>query len=309
MYEALSFRSYNSYSPRTGMSIPGSCRWALTVSAAICVGIGVDVIYGDTDSVMYTTDFDPISTSPISPYLHHFKNMHMNASDYQLCEYMSGGTTCSGLTHVHKSNTFLNGLLNNVINSVVAFTCFTTLQMEQQVAIKGKRAQACSYVFPSFIVISKKHYGGFKANNDVYTKSLLYVHRTGIRIGAESLEEFVGIVLREKDIDEAKMSLSRMCAEYKWKIKSHEYRHLLDINITQAGVRGTYIKVLPTSGNNVSYELSEELTDAYIVDIDYYKNSMRKSLECVSAAIGMLDCDAILSGRLMRNGWCHITRR
>jgi DNA polymerase elongation subunit (family B) len=42
------------YSPRCGMAITACCRWALNVTAAIIGKLGFDVLYGDTDSVMFT---------------------------------------------------------------------------------------------------------------------------------------------------------------------------------------------------------------------------------------------------------------
>lgn len=54
LYGIMSFPQYNTYSPRCGMSITACGRWALNMTAAIIGNLGFDVLYGDTDSVMFT---------------------------------------------------------------------------------------------------------------------------------------------------------------------------------------------------------------------------------------------------------------
>jgi hypothetical protein len=53
LYGCMTFRAYNTYSPRCGMSVTGCGRWSLNVSSVIAQSLGMSVVYGDTDSIMY----------------------------------------------------------------------------------------------------------------------------------------------------------------------------------------------------------------------------------------------------------------
>lgn len=52
IYGAISFSSYPSYSPVSGMSVTSIGRWMLNVCIVVTMCIGHTVVYGDTDSVM-----------------------------------------------------------------------------------------------------------------------------------------------------------------------------------------------------------------------------------------------------------------
>ena len=53
MYRALSFGQYNTYSPRCGMSVTSIWMWCLNITAVVITCLGFNVLYGDTDSIMF----------------------------------------------------------------------------------------------------------------------------------------------------------------------------------------------------------------------------------------------------------------
>jgi DNA polymerase elongation subunit (family B) len=66
----------------------------------------------------------------------------------------------------------------------MSYTCFVELSVTQQetgslIPIKYK-----SVVFPSFIVTSKKHYVGMRRDEELYTKGMIYIRRSGSRLSS-----------------------------------------------------------------------------------------------------------------------------
>ena len=54
MYGALSYAEYNTYRPRCGMVVTAGVRWSLNVAMSVCWCMVFDIVYGDTDSIMFT---------------------------------------------------------------------------------------------------------------------------------------------------------------------------------------------------------------------------------------------------------------
>jgi hypothetical protein len=93
MFGVMSFRHYNFYSPRCGTSITGSGRWAINVSAAIVRGLGFELVYGDTDSVMYTVDSNNASNDLIYSYIRYLNRTYVDIDPIDAMEFISGNQT------------------------------------------------------------------------------------------------------------------------------------------------------------------------------------------------------------------------
>lgn len=65
MYGVVGFVHSPSYSPYVAASITSIGRWVLTASQCIAVGLGFNVIYGDTDSLMVTPNTKDPSLTPL----------------------------------------------------------------------------------------------------------------------------------------------------------------------------------------------------------------------------------------------------
>jgi hypothetical protein len=90
MYGVMSFRHNNSYSPRCGTSVTGCGRWSLNVSAAVVNGLGFEIIYGDTDSVMYAIDFQRPDVSLVRCYTSQMVASYINVSETDIKEFVAG---------------------------------------------------------------------------------------------------------------------------------------------------------------------------------------------------------------------------
>jgi hypothetical protein len=67
-----------------------------------------------------------------------------------------------------------------ILNIVMSYTCLTGLSVEQQDTEFTMSTGYNSVIFPSFMVVSKKHYVGMLRDQSLYTKGMNYVRRTSI---------------------------------------------------------------------------------------------------------------------------------
>ncbi len=75
------------------------------------------------------------------------------------------------------------------------------------------------------------------------------------------------------------------------------YRYLLNIDMVLMGVKGDYIKVIPSHHSNNKYIPSCEFNDNTRVDTNYYINSMNTALQSGTKALGMVSYDTIITGQ------------
>ena len=92
MYKALSYSEYNTYSPVCGMGGTEGGRWYLNVAMSVCWCMGFDIVYGDTDSIMFTI---PVKVSmnrryPMILYVASMMNDMPTLSLHTVSKYISG---------------------------------------------------------------------------------------------------------------------------------------------------------------------------------------------------------------------------
>lgn len=180
MYGAMSFRHYNSYSPRCGTSVTGSGRWSLSVSAAVVSGLGFEVVYGDTDSVMYTLDFDGSRSDLIHLCAKNILDSYTDLTTTDLMEFISGNERAFVCSDKHLLP--ISNVVVKVLNKIMSYTCFGHLRVEQQETESTAPRNYKSIVFPSFMITSKKHYVDMKRDGELYTKGMNYIRRSGCKM-------------------------------------------------------------------------------------------------------------------------------
>lgn len=296
MYGVMSFRHYNSYSPRCGTSVTGCGRWSLNVSAAIVNGLGFELVYGDTDSVMYTLNWNSGEKSLTNLYATHILNSHVDASKTNVMEFICGNVRSLGCTDPHLLP--ISNIVVKILNKIMSYTCLTRLSVEQQETDSTMPVEYKSLVFPSFMITSKKHYVGMRRDGQLYTKGMNYIRRSGSMLSSVATQEFVKIALSNEGINVIKLNLSRTCSELKWKISCGKYPQLLNINMKYMGKRANYIRVAPVTGGQYKYVESHVVPGVYTIDSNYYMNKIRTSLVLVTNALG-IDVDLIYSGVLL----------
>ena len=92
MYEALSYAEYNTYIPRCGMGVTTGGRYSINVAMGVCWCMGFDIVYGDTDSIMFTI---PVKVSmnrryPMILYVASMMNDMPTLSLHTVSKYISG---------------------------------------------------------------------------------------------------------------------------------------------------------------------------------------------------------------------------
>ena len=265
--------------------------------AAVVSGLGFEVIYGDTDSVMYSIDFQTSDTSLVHCYVNQIHESYVNVSEIDISEFVAGSKDAFICTDRHVLP--ICNIVVKVLNTIMSYTCLTGLSVEQQRTEFTMSTGQNSAIFPSFMVVSNKHYVGMLRDQSLYTKGMSYIRRSGSTLSSIASEEFVKTVLSTPDINLIRIKLSRLCAEYKWKVGSGRYPHLLDINIKYMGKRANYIRVVPVLGGPYRYIESSDVTELFNIDKDYYYKNIRTSLETVTKALGV-DIDPIYSGEVTR---------
>ncbi len=293
MYGAMSFQHYNSYSPRCGTSVTGSGRWALNVASSIIKGLGFEVIYGDTDSVMYTLEPCSESRSLVNNYVDHINEVHVDTEPTNIMEFVSGNNNVIATNNLHLLA--VCNIVVKVVNNVMSYTCFRDLRIEQQETSCTTPKGCKSVIFPSFIVSSKKHYVGILRNGELYTKGMNYIRRSGSTLSSATTLEFITIVLNGTNINAIKLALSRSCQEYRWKITRGEYKHLLGIKMKYRGLASNYIKTIPSSTNPNNYVDFDSVNNLSIVDMKHYAAIIQTSLKIVTVPLGV-NSDSIYSG-------------
>ncbi len=118
---------------------------------------------------------------------------------------------------------------------------------------------------------------------------------------AASLEEFVRIALKYSSTDAALIELSRACSHYKSMITRANHRRFLEIKMTHVGVKGTFIRVVPNNTGDSKYIEIRKFSDSTKVDVAYYTMAIKTSLESVTTAMGLADCDSVFAGSLLGN--------
>ena len=210
MYDVLSFPQYNTYSPRCGMSITAMGRWALNVTCAIICCLGLEVIYGDTDSVMFTLpgmhnsgaifareDLD----RPIITYIESISKNGQTVHSVHKCEYLSGSK--GALVIADDNNQYMYGIIPKIVNYIMSYTCLTQLKVEHQETGASTSTGIMSNVYQSFVLLSKKHYTSRLFNDEMHDKGISYVRRTGSYLRNTAMRKFLRVLLETSDINSA----------------------------------------------------------------------------------------------------------
>lgn len=105
-------------------------RWALHVAIAIVGRLGCIVIYGDTDSLMFSIPDAKANEGRLLPvYVQSLATKH-GLTRAESLEYVSGAR---GFPDVEMSaDGWLNSCIPNIVNKIMSFTALGTLAIESQ---------------------------------------------------------------------------------------------------------------------------------------------------------------------------------
>ena len=153
---------------------------------------------GDTNSVMYTMGSNVSSNSLVHSHVNYLKNSHVDTRSIDIMEFISGNKGAIPFSDVHSIPTC--GVVVKMSNNIMSHTCFTGLSVEQQEIDSTVLSNHRSFVFPSFMNTSKKHYVAMKSDGTLHTKGMNYIRKSGSVLSSTTTKEFVRIALRHETL-------------------------------------------------------------------------------------------------------------
>ena len=123
MYGALSYAEYNTYSPRCVMGVTAGGQCYVNVAMSVCWCMGFSIVYGDTDSIMFTIHVKVYMNRryPMRPYVAIMMNDRPIISLHTVSEYISRSSGCEN--KFPKKLYYMCNILPRIINLIVSYTC------------------------------------------------------------------------------------------------------------------------------------------------------------------------------------------
>ena len=164
------------------MGVTEGGQWSLNVAMSVCWCMGFDIVYGDTDIIMFTI---PIKVSmnrryPMIPYMDSMMNERPKILLHTMSEYISGSSGCEN-TFPRKFYYMCN-IMSRIINLIMSYTCMQHLKIEHQDNGSNIASGLKNSVYRRFIVFGKKHYVGGCYDVSTDEKGVLYFRRSGSKL-------------------------------------------------------------------------------------------------------------------------------
>ena len=303
MYGALSFAQYNTYSPRCGMSITAIGRWSLTVASCIIASLGLDVIYGDTDSVMFclpsSSDLRN-NTTPLRASYPPPIHTYISRTGYETCDRINERVAeilcdSKGLNMAYNSSLgHLRGLVPKLINKILSYTCVNKLLIEHESTGHVTEQGIHSSVRKRFLILKKKNYVSMLQDYSIKSKGVSYVRRTGAALRDDTLLCFVRVALEEDNPTDQRRCLAFQYKRFVMSVNNKTPVTLFHIRQTVGGKTGNYLKIAHPNINYIS--VADFSVGVYKLDQRYYTSIIMKSLDAVCRCIGWADSDSVTAG-------------
>jgi DNA polymerase elongation subunit (family B) len=315
LYGCLAFREYNTYSPRCGISVTCIGRWSLTAAIAIVKSMGCTVLYGDTDSVMFTIENlstrdssrSGSSTSQLSylDWLEHprhlmpqyieFITSYSTLDHYEAREYVCGNGWLDNSLDRFIGTT--RGIVPKIVNEILSYTFLSGLKVEHQSSGKFKDSGNERYVSKYLMVMTAKHYVIQDMTGDLHSKGVSYVRRTGSAIVDMASKRFIDIVFCHGCGTKALEELRREYERLRNMLVLGKDKGLYKVRATVNGATRDYIRIKPPHGNTKglqyiefgSYDMENMSNKSMAIDLEYYISQMRSSLKKVCLCVGLPD--------------------
>jgi DNA polymerase elongation subunit (family B) len=308
LYGCLAFRDYNTYSPRCGMSVSAAGRWSLTVAICIVQSLGCIVVYGDTDSVMFTipefnqdifrtfvTEENPglqrrtnVGNRSLLPYYVDIICSHLEIDRYEACESICGSTDFGNIGHSMFKN--MVGVVCKIVNIVMSYTSMARLKVESQETEAKTELGNKRYVFSKMVVLASKHYIARDMSGNPYSKGVSYVRRTGSLVSDLAAKQFSAIILGTSSKTSAIKGLRREYQVLLNNIRSRKYPEIYRVRATKNAVTKDFVRIVPRPGANKGARYAEfEQQDEETVGLGFYTEVVKSCLRSICKCIGLPD--------------------
>ena len=313
LYGILSFTMYNTYSPRCGMSITACGRWALNATACIISALGFDILYGDTDSVMFALAgnvsivdaFTPSSRDrPIQDTVDAMTLLHPGISTHHLSEYLAGSPGSDALCNQHMHN--IRGLVPRIVNRVMSFTCLVDLKIETQDTKVTVDGSIKSRVYKSFVLLAKKHYSAALHDGTHMTKGIAYVRRSGAVLTNMAYKRFIHVLQTSTSLTEMQTRLQDEYRLLRHKVCYNQTRNAryMVIKTTVVGVTDEYVSVIMRGQTKPVQVLKASYNPKFMVyNTKYYTTLLDKCMQSVLKALDIDDVASVTSSSLYGACW------
>lgn len=298
LYGSLAFRSYNTYSPRCAISITQIGVYVLTVSIHIVNMLGCIPIYGDTDSVMYTIKPSGDCTHLLVGWMQYIMNV-LGCSEHEACSLLSANENVYYVPNRHI--TMMQGVVPKIVNMILSFTHLTDLKVEHQdvsdSTILGQGLP--DRVHKRMIILAKKHYATINNQDEIESKGVAYVRRTGSVLRDACTKRFISIILKSQDREQAIIALNRRYNCIRSSLMLQTNVDIYDIVATVDGKTGRYRKVIDSINRKSKYievdnmndweEFEYNQLDNTEIDSRYYLDILDRCMDSVSKTFGFHD--------------------
>jgi DNA polymerase elongation subunit (family B) len=236
------------------MSVTCVGRWSLHIAISIVQSLGCMIVYGDTDSVMFTISEHSDRSKLISSYVHSLI-CNTNLSRYQVLELICGSTHESKQPLLLVNN--MHGCITRIVNHVMSYTCVSGLKVESQETGCTTSHGTDSYVFDKMMILASKHYIAKDMNGNSYSKGVSYVRRTGAKIQDVAAKSFSDIVLSSSSTKDSIMGLRREYMRLVTGLCTRSALEQFKIRATRNGMTKDHIRIIPERGNSKSARYAE----------------------------------------------------
>lgn len=302
----------------------GVGRWAVVSSCVIASALGCVVIYGDTDSIMYSiprlnpravtrpTLFqifseytDPGSsqtrvengvrvrnpsllTRVVSTFCHMYYSGETPASRREVISVIAGEPRRVG-HDMHIEG--YRSVVVKVINKVLSFTHLASLKMEAESTGATSLDSPQCLVFHRCVIMKPKHYI-CRSHNERVSKGVPYVRRDGSVVQDWATWEFSTACLRDASEDRVRLDLCVVYNHIKTSLLLRVSREQYELSVSTEGKVAKVIRLQPRSGHEPEFS-SVAAADIGRVDVKYYVEVLDRCLLTFSALLGDPDTRSI----------------
>jgi DNA polymerase elongation subunit (family B) len=279
-------------------------------------------MYGDTDSVMFTIqESQPSSklsytrewtdemllvspkTSPclLPDYLRHLKTT-LGLDSYHAREYLCGNLWITELKDKHLAR--LSGIVPKLVNEILSYTALGGLKVEHQSAGSFKESGHERYVLHKMMVFTSKHYVSKDMTGELHSKGVSYVRRTGSSITDIAMRRFIDVALSCELKEDCIESLRREYNRLILSLDTGRDKEVYRVRGTSNGMTRDYVRLNSKLRDERKCKYAEfkeyysgvEDINVDDMDLNFYSNQVKASLNAVCRCIGLPDESFITCG-------------
>ena len=249
IYGSLIFKLYNTYSPRCWMSVTSTGKWALHATMTIIKGLGCSVLYGDTDSVMYSIP-ETLSSGINTPIMDCLEYLATRSLNFRASRIFLASKFDPSLKRKDAHKNRLRGIIPRIINYIISFTNLAALRIKQQGDGSKSSISGEWEVYRRMAVFAWKHYVFRCYDGLMVTKGLSYVRRSGVLLEDGCLERFISCLTEEYNRDSVMSELRTAFIMLRSTLEQRTNMSLFKVSRSKHGKQQDYLIIFKRRENS-----------------------------------------------------------